>query len=265
MKRAIIDGLDNSLSFIDLTQAEIDELAATQAAIAAKKLEEPKILDLAKGNAASKHFHNILYDVEVTTLYPKRTFQFGAVTNVKWYSDSGLTDLIINVDIAYNYDALGFATDRTTTRTWYDKNGNPLPETKVTYKDYTINPQDQLEEAVRRRHNIVSQTNVFLIGAVPGLTLADTNVTDRTALDIRDAGISFFETYETEKSAFESTGSTNFENIVKDLDISLPENVQYDWFDADATSLGIPNVSDVRDYIIYQLSSGLRNKNGTIT
>ena len=74
----------------------------------------PKITGLAESEAKNKNIHNINYKNElVSSLYAKRTFSFGALTQVDWYSDQALTDKVLNVDVAYNYDGLGFATDRT--------------------------------------------------------------------------------------------------------------------------------------------------------
>jgi hypothetical protein len=232
---------------------------------AAPVIEETKIQEIAKNEAGHKHPHNINYKTELAqSLYPKREFTFGALTKVEWFSDVALTDKVIQVDIAYNYDPLGFATDRTTTRYWYNTDGSSFSEAKVTYKDYTINPQDQLDEAILRRTNILRQAEVTLIGLVPPLTIADPAVADATALQIKQDGIDFFELYELETSQYRSVGSQNLENVIKNLDLNDPANAQYYWFATDATSLGITGVSDMRDWIIYQLSMGQRNAAGDI-
>lgn len=225
----------------------------------------PKITNLAEAEAKNKNIHNINYKTElINSLYAKRTFSFGALTQVEWYSDLALTDKVLNVDVAYNYNALGFATDRTVTRTWYDDDDNAIPETKVSNKDYTINPQDQLDEAILRRQNILRQTNVWLIGGVPPLANADPAVPDTNELEVKQDGIDFFDVYESEASKFKLSGSTSLEFVIRDLDVTQAPGNQWDWLDADATALAITGVADVRDYIIYQLSSGVRNKNGDI-
>lgn len=213
-----------------------------------------KIYSLTRADAEFKHFHLIDYTIEVTpALIPKRTFLFGALTNVKWYADAELTNLILEVDVSYNYNALGFATDRAVTRTWYREDGSADADTKITEKYYTINPQDQLDEIIVRRTNIVRQTNVYLIGIIPGLTAIDPNAADMTAQDIIFAGQTFFGAHDTEENVFIKTGSTVLEDAVRnETDSSC------DWFNTDATPLGIPGVSDIRGFIIYQLSSGQR-------
>lgn len=224
-----------------------------------------RIYDYAKYDALHKHYHNINYVIDVQKLHPKRIFLFGAVVQVIWYAEPALITPVIQVDILYNYDTLGFATDRTVTRSWYRKNGQLHPHTKVTTKDYTINPQDQLDEAILRRKNNVRQTNLALIGVVPGLTQADPLVTDRTAEEVRDDGVSFYNNHTNDLTTYIETGSQNLENAVRD-DITLSPwgTPVTGWFNANAQSLGITGVNDVRDFIIYNLSNGQRNKNGDI-
>jgi hypothetical protein len=219
-----------------------------------------KIVGLAREEAKKKHFHNINYEIDVVeSLYPKRTFKFGALVNVEWYSDPELTDLVLDVDMTYNYDVLGFAVDREVTRTWIKNDGTPHEDVKVTTKDYTINPQDQLDEAITRRTNNVRQINLWLIEVVPGLTAADENIDDVSLIEVRDSGVAFFEQYQLETTTYIETGSQLLEQqIIAETD------QQWNWFDADASILQIVGVSDVRDWIIFQLSNGQRNKDGDI-
>lgn len=223
-------------------------------------MEVPKICALYKGDMFSKHFHSMNYKTELSSnLYPKMTFSFGALTNVKWYSDEALTDIVLNVDVTYNYDVLGFATDRTVVRTWFMINDEAHPEDKVTFKNYTINPQGQLDEAILRRTNNLRQTNLWLIGAVPGLTILDPLITDVTLLEVRDDGVAFFEAHEMKSNVYVETGSLQLEQAVID-DVTLAwAGTVYN------AALGAPTgVSDVRDFVIYQLSNGARNAAGTI-
>jgi hypothetical protein len=223
-------------------------------------IHNTKINFLTTCNSRLKHFHAINYKTELmSNLYPKRTYVFGMLINVKWYSDIEQTDLVINVDVVYNHDVLGLATDRETTRTWYRPNGEAHPDVKVTTKDYTLNPQDQLDEAIRRRTNNVRQTNLWLIGAVPSLTALDSNIADKTQAEILVDGQSFFAKHETAKNVYVDTGATSLEIAVRD-----ETDPQYIWFDTDAAPLGITGVNDVRDYIIYQISNGQRNAAGNI-
>lgn len=57
------------------------------------------------------------YIIGLTTkLFPKRTFIQGELQRVEWFADEAKTDLVIDVDVEYVRDALGFALERTTTR-----------------------------------------------------------------------------------------------------------------------------------------------------
>jgi len=220
-----------------------------------------KVVNMAKESSVHKHFHTINYtSIDLDgDLHPLRYFNFGTLTKIEWFKDVGLLDKVINVDVVYNYNALGFATDRTVTRTWYYEDGTACTDIKVTNKRYDINPQDQLDEAIRRRTNNVRQTDLWLIGAVPSLTSLDPNIPVYTQLEIKDDGVAFFKKYQSEEALYIGTGSNDLEIAVRDETDS-----QWEWFDTDATIIGITGVSDVRDYIIYQLSDGLRNKNGAI-
>ena len=98
------------------------------------------------------------------TLYPKRHFNQGELYKVEHFSDEARTDLIIRVDIVYTRDALGFALDRTTTRTWIKENGEDHPNTKVTRKVYHQGTLDPIEEGIRRRGNIVKGLQMPILG-----------------------------------------------------------------------------------------------------
>lgn len=213
-----------------------------------------KIYNLVREESSEKDYRDIDYKTELTiNLYPKRSFTFGQLDRVEWYSDETLTDLILTVDIVYNRDALGFAIDRTTTRTWYYDDNTPVPETKITKKIYTINPQDQLDEIIRMRDNNVKQINIFLIGMLPTLTSNDPNITDMTSQDAINSGRAFFAKYRSEKLGYIDEGSLDLENVVR-----YETDPQFTWMDTDATLLGIPNVNTVRQYIIFNLSKGVR-------
>lgn len=114
----------------------------------------PKILKFVEQESQNKHYLAIDYKVQtLTSLYPHRTFLLGELKVVDWYSDFQKTDLVLKTEIAYTRDVFGFATNRTTTRTWYDTDGRALPEQKITFKVYSS--LEMIKEGKRRRGNIV--------------------------------------------------------------------------------------------------------------
>lgn len=114
---------------------------------------KPKIKNL---TSVRKCHTEINYKTELEVgLFPKRLFEKGELQKVEWYSDEALTDKIIDVDITYNRDSQGFATDRTTTRTWINNNGTENDKKKITKKVYSQNQGDQIKEGKTRRQNIV--------------------------------------------------------------------------------------------------------------
>jgi len=115
-------------------------------------------------NYIAEHEDHTIYDsptmhnyITGTTLkfFPKRTMIKGEVTRVDYFADEALTDLILRVDIAYTRDALYLAIERTVTRTWFREDNTPAPTQKFTKKIYTINIDDQMKEAHRRRQNVI--------------------------------------------------------------------------------------------------------------
>lgn len=266
--RAIFSGFSKSgddliLEFSDvLTEQQEDDLGSFVAAHPLPN-RKPRIYNCVTNGAELKHFHNINYTIEAN-LFPLRSFEFGALTQVIWYQDEELTTPVIQVEMEYDYDPLGFATGRITTRKWYLEDGTFHPNIKITEKDYTINSQDQLDEAIQRRTNNIRQTNLWLIKNAPAMTELDVLVTDRNALEIRDDGVSFYEAHSEEMTVYLETGSQNLEEAVVNSVSGNWGEPEIGWFNTNATSLGITGVSTIRDFIIYQLSNGQRNANGTI-
>ncbi len=133
----------------------------------------PKICKYVKDGVKTKNFHDINYITELTiSLYPKRTLVHGELQKVIWYTDEECTDTLIEVNIEYERDALGFAVRRTTTRTWYNIDNSKNTDNKITKKNYVINLLDQIEEGIRRRGNIVKGLKLpvlaFMIGTMTG-------------------------------------------------------------------------------------------------
>jgi hypothetical protein len=138
-----------------------------------------------------------------TRLHLKRTTARGEVIKVDYYSDPELTDLVLTVDINYTRDAVGFATERQTTRRWVMENGNYNTDTKVTQKSYTDNPEDQIKEGIRRRQNIIDTVQPAILGAmieVLGSTLSQ--------LQILLLGRQFIDEFESQFDRFVKASST---------------------------------------------------------
>jgi hypothetical protein len=103
-----------------------------------------------------------------TNLFPKRFFNKGELYKTEWYADEEFTDLIINVDIVYTRDHIGFPLYRNTTRTWYMENGDPHPTTKITKKIYSNDLTDQINEGIKRRQNLYNGIQMPIVGMMMG-------------------------------------------------------------------------------------------------
>lgn len=97
-------------------------------------------------------------------LYPKRTFVKGELQKVEWHSSQDYNDLIIKVDIIYERDLTGFATKRTTTRTWYREDGTEALPKKITEKVYSSDMISQIEEGQKRRGNLIKGLQIPMVG-----------------------------------------------------------------------------------------------------
>jgi len=120
--------------------------------------------------------HNYISGTTVK-FFPKRTMIKGEVICVDYFVDEALTDLILRVEIEYTRDALYLAIYRVVTRSWFKGDGTAHPDTKVTKKIYTINIDDQIREAHRRRQNIINHLLLEVLGmmvaTMPGESMAD--------------------------------------------------------------------------------------------
>lgn len=113
-----------------------------------------------------------------TTLFPKRYFNKGELYKVEYFSDEAQTDLVVNVDINYTRDALGFATERTTTRTWYREDGTAHPDIKVTKKIYANDTLSQIKEGIKRRGNVVEGLQMPVLGSMLATVAAKSGETE---------------------------------------------------------------------------------------
>ena len=204
------------------------------------ELRKPKIFDLAKKEARDKHIHNLDYKTELTqSLYPKRNMVQGEVQLVEWFSDQALTDKILKVDIAYVRDALGFALERTTTRTWINKDESENSDTKVTHKRYDINLYEQLIEGQRRRQNLANEVSMNVLAqmhvVLNGVYTPDV---------ITQKGRDFLLLHTVAWTEFVKS---SHQQIL--TDVALPDLVHDEWLDQDM----VPGTT-IRQYIINEMT-----------
>ena len=213
-------------------------------------LSPVKILSYAKGKTKGEHYHNINYKTELTqSLYPKRTFVQGELQKVEYFSDQTLTDKVLQVDIVYTRDALGFAVSRTTTRTWYRQDDTVASETKVTNKLYTINLNEQIVEGHKRRQNIVDAVQLPVMGFLietqsHALTQQEIIVMGRAFLDKMEP---FFDRFVKNSSTISSGPDAGLKEIV----VEFRDNIVDTWLDDLPSALG---GATIRQYLIGEFS-----------
>lgn len=172
-------------------------------------------------------------------LHAKRTIVRGEVQKVEWYSDTGLTDKVIDVDIVYTRNPLGFADYRTTTRSWYRKNNTKDPDTKITTKYYSHNPADQMVEARKRRNLLIDVLKVTTMGLITaGKTPAE-------AAALVAEGRSFMDDHHTEIRMFIDEGNKT------DLTTAWTADTNYTWLD-DVHNYPSPG-NTVRDFLLAEI------------
>ena len=191
----VASGIATPLDYVNTTDAMVDVVfLATLSGT-----EETTLSGVISGHVAGtcdQHvkIHNYIADHEDHSLYappmmhnyisgtttkffPKRTMVKGEVTRVDYFVDEALTDLILRVEIEYTRDALYLAIYRVVTRSWFKEDGTAHPDTKVTKKIYTINIDDQIKEAHRRRQNIIDRLLLVVLGmmiaTMPGESMTD--------------------------------------------------------------------------------------------
>lgn len=149
------------------------------------------------------------------SMYPKRTFVQGELQLVEYYADKAFTDLIFKVQVNYVRDALGFATERTTTRTWYREDGSAHPTQKITNKVY--DELAQIIEGEKRRGNIKKLVSIHALKYMIG------TITDKTPEQIVVMGRDFLKVHQAAFNAFISESNTD---IYADIAAA-----QDDWLD----------------------------------
>lgn len=175
-------------------------------------------------------------------LYPKRTFVKGELQKVEWFSDTTCTDLVLKVEISYTRDAIGFATERTTVRTWINEDGTENSKVKTTKKNYTINDIDQIQEGIRRRGNIIKSLQKPILGLMIITKAQDPALADLSDGEIVLVGRDFLKLHQ---SSFQSFESESHKQIQTDITV--------------ATDQWLSNVIDgngttIRDYILNELN-----------
>jgi len=230
------------------------------------ELQMPKILSIAKAQAKSKHFHTINYkheDLEIS-LIPKRTVVKGEVIKVEWYKsldqDNNPIDLVLKVDITYSRDSAGFATERTTTRTWINEDESENEEVKVTKKYYFINPADTIDEGLKRRKLLVNNMQIPVMTFMTEVLVPD-GYTPEAVIFL---GRAFLDDYENDFNKFVDNSSTitdpassdfGKKSIVVQLEDSASDgrNAAYNfWLDRAPASLG--GLTTIRQYLIEEFS-----------
>jgi hypothetical protein len=103
-------------------------------------LDHNKNIKIYEYTDCREDFREVNYKTALRTrLFPKKTFDQGELQKVEYYATfDGTTysDPVLKVDVTYTRDSQGFASSRTTTRTWYYTDGTEIDETKVTQKYY---------------------------------------------------------------------------------------------------------------------------------
>ena len=227
----------------------------------------PKIIDLAKGEAKSKHFHNIIYtsNKELTSsMIPVREKVQGEVRKVTWYRTLDVNqvpiDPIIEVNISYTRDGSGFALFRTTARTYFNRDGSPNPDIKYSQKFYYINKGDMIVEGYKRRKLLVQEVQIpaleFLTAVLMPLGYSE------TACLLR--GRAFMDDYELLFNKFVDNSSTvtdpadpNFgkKNIVVQFEDTSADGINgphNEWLDKTPPQLG--GLKTIRQWLIEEFS-----------
>lgn len=219
----------------------------------------PLILDIS--NATNKHFHAINYKNELSqSLIPKRTTLKGEVIKVEWFKELNGSNVPINpvleVGIAYNRDASGFAISRKTTRTWFNKNGSEHPEKKVTDKYYFVNGSDQIQEGIKRRRLLVNNIQIPVLG----LIMESLMPTGHSQAECLLLGRDFMDDYEGEFNKFVDNSSTVTDSGspdfgMKNIRVKLRDEASSShvvWLDKTPASLGA--TTSIRQYLMEEFN-----------
>jgi len=162
------------------------------------------------------------------------------------------TDKIITVDIAYTRDATGFATQRTTTRKWINRDNSENAEAKLTTKLYFVNPAEMIIEGTKRRKLLVDSIQIptltFMTEALVPLGYTQEAVVLK--------GRAFMDDYEGDFNKFVDNSSTITDPADPDFGektivVRLRDeaNTSYvEWLDKSSPSLG--GTTTIRQYLM---------------
>lgn len=225
------------------------------------ELQVPKIISIAKAEAKSKHFHNIDYKKELTSsLIPKRTALQGEIVKVDWYKsldqDGNPTDLVLTVDIVYTRDESGFATYRTTTRTWINEDGSENDDKKITLKYYYVNHSEMIDEGVKRRGLLVSNIKLPVLTFMSEALMPLGYTEESVLLKGRD----FLDDYELEFNKFVDNSSSindpaSPDFLLKSVVVRIRDDqtpAYLEWLDKAPPSLG--GTTTIRQYLMNEFS-----------
>ena len=228
------------------------------------ELQLPKIYDMVEGNVAHKHFHNINYKTELmsnNTLYKKPTFVQGELQRMEYYKNisvdpqtgtATLSDKVLYVDFVYTRDSIGSAIDRTSTWTWINRDETENSNIKIKAKSYLTDPTAQINEATRRRQNIVNgiQHPTLLLMAETLMPLG------HTMESVWFLGMSFLDAMENEFDKFVKNSSTITDPESPDFGkknvVVAIENATDFWLANQPASLG--GLTTIRQYLINEFS-----------
>ena len=163
----------------------------------------------------------------------------------EYYANDDLTDLVLKVDINYIRDSLGFAQERTTTRTWIKENEESHEDVKTTKKYYRQGTLSPIEEGVRRRGNVIKGLQMPILGMMMATIPPQQNENEEARKSrIIKLGRKFL-----------AENKEKFTFFVEDSNREIVEDVQ------ESTDFWIDNIIDaqgttIRAYIIAQLSIG---------
>lgn len=230
-------------------------------------LQIPLIYDIAKAEANHKHFHNIDYIKEIkngSALIPLREVVQGEVRKVTWYEtfDDQMTPInpVLVVDINYTRLGTGFATMRTVTRTWINRDGSENSDKKITPKYYFVNPSDMIGEGLKRRKLLVSYIQIPMLELMKEV-LMPLGHTEESVILI---GRTFLDDYEQDFGKFVENSSTitdpsdpnvNKKTVVVAFEDNSVDgrNANYNsWLDKAPPSIG--GTTTIRQYLVGEFS-----------
>lgn len=184
---------------------------------------------------------NFITGLTIST-YADRSFAFGEMIQVDWYSDFDMTELLVREEITYYRDVIGMADSRQTIRTWYREDGTPHPDQKISNKLYK-NPTERIEEGKVRRNNVVNELLYNALGLMFETLPFDQNITDPVVIEA--TGNTFVKSHNDSITSFiQVGGSTEL--------IAAFTNATDVWLDNLPASLG--GSMSIRDYLIYGLT-----------